>query len=65
MNSLSIPRPSTSALRCLAVASGMVLTTVIFFTPGAQAQDASKILKTMTDYVTSQKEYCCDFRYGH
>ncbi len=61
MTSISIHRPGASVLRYLAVASGMVLTTIIFFTPGAQAQDAAKILKAMTDYVTSQKNISATF----
>jgi hypothetical protein len=61
MNLLSIPRPNASALRSLAVASGAVLTAIILSTPGAQAQDAGKILKTMTDYVTSQKNITVTF----
>ena len=32
-----------------------MLAALVFTTPGAQAQDAAKILKAMTDYVTSQK----------
>jgi hypothetical protein len=61
MTSLSISRPGAAALRGLAVASGMVLTTVVFLTSGAHAQDAGKILKGMTDYVASQKNISATF----
>src|SRR5208283_3301690 len=61
MNLLSIPRPGASALRRLTVASGMALTAVVFFTPGVHAQDAGKVLKAMTDYVTSQKNISATF----
>src|SRR5277367_1922323 len=61
MTSLAIFQLGASAWRRIAVASGMVLTAAAFFTSGAQAQDAAKILKAMTDYVTSQKNISATF----
>src|ERR1019366_5928383 len=38
-----------------AMAMALVLATLLSVTPSAQAQDAAKILKAMTEYVASQK----------
>jgi hypothetical protein len=50
-------RRSASAIVWCAFAMAMALATFLSVTPSAQAQDqdAAKILKTMTDYVASQK----------
>jgi hypothetical protein len=52
---LSSSRRSASAVGWCAAAIGLVLTMLVSVTPSAQAQDAAKVLKTMTDYVASQK----------
>ena len=55
MSSLSISKPEASTVGCFVASLALVLTTIITFTPSAQAQDAGKVLKAMTDYVSSQK----------
>jgi hypothetical protein len=48
-------RRSVSQAGYCAAAIVLVLTILLSFTPSAQAQDAAKVLKAMTDYVASQK----------
>ena len=48
-------RRSGSAVGWFAFAMALVLAALLSVTPSAQAQDATKILKAMTDYVASQK----------
>ena len=56
MSSLSISRPAASAVSWFAGALALALTMIVAAPPSAQAQDdAGKILKAMTDYVSSQK----------
>jgi hypothetical protein len=55
MNLPSSFRKSASAVGWCAAAIVLVLTMLLSVTPNAQAQDAAKILKAMTDYVASQK----------
>src|SRR5476649_1676694 len=52
---LSSYRRSGSAVGWFAFAIVLVSVALLSITPSAQAQDAAKILKTMTDYVASQK----------
>ena len=46
---------SASTIGWYTAAIALVLTTLLSVTPRAQAQDAGKVLKAMTDYVASQK----------
>jgi hypothetical protein len=46
---------SASAIGWYTAAIALVLTILLSLTPSAQAQDAGKVLKAMTDYVASQK----------
>jgi hypothetical protein len=46
---------SASAIGWYTAAIALVLTILLSVTPSAQAQDAGKVLKAMTDYVASQK----------
>jgi hypothetical protein len=55
MSSLSMSRPYASAAGWVAATLALILMMVMTVTPSAQAQDAGKVLKAMTDYVTSQK----------
>jgi hypothetical protein len=55
MSLFSLSRQSAPAVGWCAAAIALVLTLLVSGTPSAQAQDAGKILKAMTDYVTSQK----------
>jgi hypothetical protein len=55
MNLPSSFRRSASAVGWRAAAIALVLTMLLSVTPSAQAQDAAKVLKAMTDYVASQK----------
>lgn len=48
-------RPSNPAAGWWIAITALVLATSSSVSPGAQAQDAGKILKAMSDYVTSQK----------
>jgi len=50
----SMSRPALPAA-WIAAALALILPMMLSFTPSARAQDAGKVLKTMTDYVTSQK----------
>lgn len=61
MNSFSVSRAGAPAGGWFATASALALTIMIAFTSGAQAQDAGQILKTMTDYVASQKVISATF----
>jgi hypothetical protein len=55
MNLPSSFRKIASAVGWRAAAIALVLTMLLSVTPSAQAQDAAKVLKAMTDYVASQK----------
>lgn len=55
MSLFSFSRRSVSAGGWCAAVMALVTTALVFATPNAQAQDADKVLKAMTDYVTSQK----------
>src|SRR5450759_1093456 len=48
-------RKSASAIGWYTAAIALVLTILLSVMPSAQAQDAAKVLKAMTDYVASQK----------
>jgi hypothetical protein len=50
----SFSRPRASATSWCLAAIVLILTMLLFGAPSAQAQDADKILKAMTDYVASQ-----------
>jgi len=55
MSSPSMSRPSEPTAGWIAATLALILPMVLALTPSAQAQDAGKVLKAMTDYVTSQK----------
>jgi len=55
MSSSSMSQPSGPMAGWIAAQLALILPIVLALAPSAQAQDAGKVLKAMTDYVTSQK----------